>query len=94
MTKMNRITEIFQSAQGPILNVYTTAGYPNFGDTMEVLESLQAGGVDIIEIGMPYSDPVADGETIQQSNQAALDQGMTVALIAPRDFHHTGYRQL
>jgi tryptophan synthase alpha chain len=81
MTKMNRITEVFQSAQGPILNVYTTAGYPNFGDTMEVLESLQAGGVDIIEIGMPYSDPVADGETIQQSNQAALDQGMTVAKL-------------
>lgn len=79
MTKMNRITEVFQSAKGPILNVYTTAGYPNFGDTMQVLEALQAGGVDIIEIGMPYSDPVADGETIQQSNQAALDQGMTVA---------------
>ena len=76
---MNRITEVFQSAKGPILNVYTTAGYPNFGDTMQVLEALQAGGVDIIEIGMPYSDPVADGETIQQSNQAALDQGMTVA---------------
>ncbi len=81
MTKMNRITEVFQSAQGPILNVYTTAGYPGFGDTMEVLEALQEGGVDIIEIGMPYSDPVADGETIQQSNQSALDQGMTVAKL-------------
>ena len=76
---MNRITKLFAEATEPILNVYATAGYPNFGDTMPVLHALQEGGVDIIEIGMPYSDPVADGETIQQSNQVSLDQGMTVA---------------
>jgi tryptophan synthase alpha chain len=76
---MNRITKLFAEATEPILNVYATAGYPNFGDTMTVLNALQEGGVDIIEIGMPYSDPVADGETIQQSNQVALDQGMSVA---------------
>lgn len=75
---MNRISTLFKSTQEPILNVYATAGYPNFGDTMLVLNALQEGGVDIIEIGMPYSDPVADGETIQQSNQVSLDQGMTV----------------
>ena len=75
---MNRISTLFNSTQEPILNVYATAGYPNFGDTMLVLNALQEGGVDIIEIGMPYSDPVADGETIQQSNQVSLDQGMTV----------------
>jgi len=79
MTKMNRISALFSQAKEPILNVYTTAGYPHFEDTMTVLTALQEGGVDIIEIGMPYSDPVADGETIQQSNQASLDQGMTVA---------------
>ena len=79
MTRMNRITKLFAEAKEPILNVYATAGYPNFGDTMTVLNALQEGGVDIIEIGMPYSDPVADGETIQQSNQVALDQGMSVA---------------
>jgi tryptophan synthase alpha chain len=75
---MNRISTLFKSTQEPILNIYATAGYPNFGDTMLVLNALQDGGVDIIEIGMPYSDPVADGETIQQSNQVSLDQGMTV----------------
>lgn len=75
---MNRISALFASRKDPILNIYTTAGYPNFGDTMLVLNALQEGGVDIIEIGMPYSDPIADGETIQQSNQVSLDQGMTV----------------
>ena len=76
---MNRISALFSKASEPILNVYTTAGFPHFEDTMTVLTALQTGGVDIIEIGMPYSDPVADGETIQQSNQAALEQGMSVA---------------
>jgi tryptophan synthase alpha chain len=75
---MNRISALFASRKEPILNIYATAGYPNFGDTMLVLNALQEGGVDIIEIGIPYSDPVADGETIQQSNQVSLDQGMTV----------------
>ncbi|MHA8079466.1 tryptophan synthase subunit alpha [Aquirufa antheringensis] len=76
---MNRISALFASATEPILNVYTTAGFPRLEDTMTVLNALQAGGVDIIEVGMPYSDPVADGETIQVSNQAALEQGMSVA---------------
>jgi len=78
MINMNRISALFASRNEPILNIYATAGYPNFGDTMLVLNALQEGGVDIIEIGMPYSDPIADGETIQQSNQVSLDQGMTV----------------
>lgn len=78
---MNRISAVFASATEPLLNVYTTAGFPHFQDTMTVLTALQAGGVDIIEIGMPYSDPVADGETIQQSNQASLDEGMSVARL-------------
>ena len=76
---MNRISALFAQATEPILNVYTTAGFPRFEDTMTVLNALQQGGVDIIEVGMPYSDPVADGETIQLSNQAALEQGMSVA---------------
>ena len=76
---MNRISALFSQATEPILNVYTTAGFPHFEDTMTVLNALQKGGVDIIEVGMPYSDPVADGETIQLSNQAALEQGMSVA---------------
>jgi tryptophan synthase alpha chain len=78
---MNRISKVFAEAKGPILNVYATAGFPNLEDTMSVVEALQTGGVDIIEIGMPYSDPVADGETIQQSNQVSLDHGMTVGYL-------------
>lgn len=81
MTKMNRISALFASTSEPILNVYATAGFPHFDDTMTVLQALQDGGVDIIEIGMPYSDPVADGETIQQSNQVSLEQGMSVAKL-------------
>lgn len=78
---MNRILDLFARQQGPILNVYATAGFPQLNDTPRVLRALQAGGADIIEIGMPYSDPVADGETIQQSNQVSLDQGMSLKVL-------------
>lgn len=76
---MNRITSLFQKKNEKVLNVYFTAGFPKLKDTVSVLEALQEGGVDIVEIGMPYSDPVADGETIQDSNQKALENGMSVA---------------
>lgn len=79
----NRISELF--AQTPesegLLNVYFTAGYPQINDTRRILAALQSAGADFVEIGMPYSDPVADGETIQESNQVALDNGMTVKLL-------------
>ena len=78
---MNRITALFQNKDKEVLNIYYTAGYPNLGDTYTVLESLQDGGVDIVEIGMPYSDPVADGETIQESNQQALENGMSLKVL-------------
>lgn len=78
---MNRITALFSSKNTNILNVYFTAGFPQLNDTKSILKSLQEGGADLVEIGMPYSDPVADGETIQQSNQVALDNGMTVKLL-------------
>ena len=64
-----------------MLNVYFTAGYPNLNDTTTILRGLQAAGVDLVEIGMPYSDPVADGETIQQSNERALDNGMSLKTL-------------
>lgn len=76
---MNRIDKVFKEASGPVLNIYATAGYPNFDDTITVIKALAEGGADIIEIGMPYSDPVADGETIQMANQVSLEQGMSVA---------------
>ncbi|MBP6386044.1 MAG: tryptophan synthase subunit alpha [Pseudarcicella sp.] len=78
---MNRIVKLFQNKQHEILNVYFTAGFPKIGDTVSIIEALQESGADLIEIGMPYSDPVADGETIQQSNQVALNNGMTVKLL-------------
>ncbi len=78
---MNRITQVFQNGKANLLNVYFTAGYPNLNDTATVLQALQDEGADLVEIGMPYSDPVADGETIQQSNQQALENGMTVAVL-------------
>ncbi|CAG5074884.1 Tryptophan synthase alpha chain [Dyadobacter sp. CECT 9623] len=81
---MNRITELFQQKQpgdGGLLNVYFTAGFPELNDTTRVLQALQDGGVDLVEIGMPYSDPVADGETIQKSNDRALENGMSVKIL-------------
>ncbi|WP_461100838.1 tryptophan synthase subunit alpha [Spirosoma koreense] len=74
----NRITDLFAHKRERLLNVYFTAGFPNLEDTLTVLRGLQAAGVDLVEIGMPYSDPVADGETIQLSNERALDNGMSL----------------
>ncbi len=76
---MNRIEQLFQDKGNDILSIYFTAGFPQLKDTKTILSALQKGGADLVEIGMPYSDPVADGETIQESNQTALDNGMTVA---------------
>ena len=77
----NRITELFAQKNERLLNVYFTAGFPNLDDTLPILRNLQAAGVDIVEIGIPYSDPVADGETIQQSNGKALDNGMSLKTL-------------
>lgn len=78
---MNRIDQLFETKQERILNVYFTAGYPALNDTVTVMESLQNAGVDLIEVGIPFSDPVADGPTIQESNGVALDNGMTLKLL-------------
>jgi tryptophan synthase alpha chain len=77
----NRITDLFDRKSERLLNVYFTAGFPNLNDTVTVLHGLQEAGVDLVEIGMPYSDPVADGETIQQSNGKALDNGMSLKTL-------------
>lgn len=78
---MNRIIETFNNKTGKVLNIYFTAGFPRLDSTREILSAIQAGGADIAEIGMPYSDPVADGETIQASNQVALDNGMSLKVL-------------
>jgi len=77
----NRITELFNKKKQGILNMYYTAGYPSINDTVIIAQALQKAGVDLIEIGIPFSDPVADGPTIQASNKVALDGGMTLHLL-------------
>lgn len=75
---MNRIHYLFNTKQDRVLSIYFTAGFPKLEDTIPVMEAIQAGGADIIEIGIPYSDPIADGPTIQDSNMIALDNGMSM----------------
>lgn len=77
----NRITQLFKTRQNGILSVYYTAGYPALNDTVPIARHLADAGADIIEIGIPFSDPVADGPTIQESNKIALANGMTVRLL-------------
>ena len=74
---VNRIDEAFETKKD-ILNIYFTAGYPAMEDTLRIARSLEAGGVDMLEIGIPFSDPIADGPTIQQSSMVALENGMTL----------------
>lgn len=78
---MNRLSQLFQQNNKRNLSIYFTAGYPSLNDTKEILESLQEAGCDFVEIGMPFSDPVADGPTIQHSSEVALENGMTVKLL-------------
>lgn len=77
---MNRINKLFQEKKN-ILSIYYTAGYPNLGDTVAIAEELERSGADLLEIGFPYSDPVADGPVIQASSKTALDGGMTLKLL-------------
>lgn len=78
---MKRIKELFQRKQQGILNVYCTAGYPQLDSTIYVMQCLQANGADLIELGMPYSDPLADGPVIQASSSKALQNGMTISKL-------------
>lgn len=64
-----------------VLSIYVTAGFPSLNDTMPILKSLEANGVDMIELGMPYSDPLADGPTIQKSSMQAIENGMTLKVL-------------
>ena len=75
---MRRIEKLFTEKSNNILNVYCTAGYPQLNSTLEVMKALQDSGADIIELGMPYSDPLADGPVIQESSSIALANGMTI----------------
>ena len=78
---MSRIKDLFAKKSEGILNVYCTAGYPYLNSTLEIMDALQQSGADIIELGMPYSDPLADGPVIQASGAQALNNGMTISIL-------------
>ena len=77
---MNRLQNLFRTKKN-ILSIYYTAGYPSLGDTVAIAEALEESGADLLEIGFPYSDPVADGPVIQASSKQALDNGMDLKLL-------------
>lgn len=77
---MNRIHQKLQEDK-KILSIYFTAGYPSLDDTVKIIQDLEKNGVDMIEIGLPFSDPLADGPTIQASSTQALKNGMTTSLL-------------
>jgi tryptophan synthase alpha chain len=77
---MNRINQKLQEDK-KLLSIYFSAGYPNLNDTAQIIQDLEKSGVDMIEIGLPFSDPLADGPTIQESSTAALQNGMTTKLL-------------
>lgn len=77
----NQLVEVLQNNPSNLLNIFFTAGYPSLNSTPEVINSLNEAGVDLIEIGIPFSDPLADGPTIQASSSVALKNGMTLKLL-------------
>ena len=90
---MNRINELFEQKKSKILSIYCTAGYPLLDSTIPVMKALQDSGVDMIELGIPYSDPLADGPVIQASGSKAIANGMTIEKLFEqlRGFRHQIY---
>lgn len=78
---MNRINKLFEQKKNNILSIYFTAGYPHLNDTYTIIKLLQDNGIDLIEIGIPFSDPMADGPTIQESGSVALNNGMNLSIL-------------
>ena len=75
---MNRLNQLFESKKNNLLSIYFTAGYPQLNSSVAIAEALEKAGVNFLEIGFPYSDPVADGPTIQHSSEKALENGMNL----------------
>jgi tryptophan synthase alpha chain len=78
---MNRLNTLFQNKKENLLSIYFTAGFPDLNSTIAIAEALEKAGADFLEIGFPYSDPVADGPTIQHSSEKALSNGMNLNLL-------------
>lgn len=78
---MNSIKKIFQNKSQNLLSIFFTAGFPKLEDTVKIISELSSSGVDFIEVGLPYSDPLADGPTIQHSSAASLENGMNLDIV-------------
>lgn len=78
---MNKLEQLFNQKNKNLITIYTTAGYPNLSDTPVILKELDKNNIDIIEVGIPYSDPLADGPTIQETSEQALANGMTLDIL-------------
>lgn len=81
MSTKNRLTELLKVKTQSLLSIYLTAGYPSLNDTLPLLSVFDKCGVDFVEIGFPYSDPMADGKIIQRSSEKALKNGMTLEAL-------------
>src|ERR1051326_7806040 len=77
----NRIDVLFENKRENILSIFFTAGFPTENGTLEIVENLDTAGTDMLEIGIPFSDPLADGPVIQESSTSALKNGMTLQKI-------------
>jgi len=78
---MTRLKKLFDAKSSKVLNVYCTAGYPTLGSTLPIIAALENNGADLVEIGMPYSDPLADGPVIQESGAKAIENGMSIEVL-------------
>jgi tryptophan synthase alpha chain len=78
---MNKIDLLFRRKKNNVLSVYFTAGYPGLHDTVPIIKTLASSGADMIEVGIPFSDPMADGPVIQRSNEKALGNGMSLQML-------------
>ena len=78
---MTRLKKLFNTKSSKVLNVYCTAGYPALDSTLPIIAALEKNGADLVELGMPYSDPLADGPVIQESGARALENGMSIEVL-------------
>jgi len=78
---MNALIEMLKKKKKDILSIYFTAGYPALDDTVEIIQSLKRAGADMVEVGFPFSDPMADGPVIQKSSHIALGNGMNLDVL-------------
>jgi len=78
---MNALQKLFQNKKQNLLSLFFTAGYPTIDSTAAIMDAAQTAGIDFLEVGMPYSDPLADGPVIQQSSTVAIAKGMTIELL-------------